>query len=673
MLHAREEADLSSNASNRRRDIQGLRAVAVLMVVAFHSGLPLPGGFVGVDVFFVISGFVITSMLHREQVANDHISFGQFFLRRFKRLTPALALLVAVTMIISVFVLSPFGPQQAAASTGIGAMLLAANLVIARTTGGYFDGPSEMNPLLNTWSLSVEDQFYLILPAVLALGWWLARSRLALRMAPTLLTGAIALVSFALALLGSFDLTFRGSNYIFGFYSPVTRAWEFAAGALLALMLMTKEVRAPRMMSMLGILGLVMLTASLWLITEVTPFPGMWALVPLSATLLLLLAGAQNGIPSSRLLSSKPCVKIGDWSYSIYLWHWPFIVFAAAIWPGSIIAILLATAISFAPALMSYYWVEQPLRTKYLPSFRSKGVFIAVALSVPLVCASILGFGASKVWWMSWPQADTSSQSAHVAYEFCTDKEFDPDRCAWNEAMTRGQVLLAGDSQAYAIADGAIEAARMLGMSTVVSSRSGCGLLSLDTTGAKPYDCPMWQREIIDFALETKPSVVLIANLSSGYVNPGWRNVMPENAGAIRMLSLSSLYEEGLSDVVKELNEVGIPVVIVQNIPEPDFVQALPSILRKVYPSKEIVEFESTGTLARRAQAALIESRVAQKYPGTTLFDPAETLCETGRCQLVTNGNPNYLDPRHLTREGSLLLVPQLRVSMLKLLEQWKV
>ena len=234
--------------SNRRRDIQGLRAFAVLMVVAFHAGLPVPGGFVGVDVFFVISGFVITSMLYREQVGFGRIHLGQFFLRRFKRLTPALALVVAVTMIISIFVLSPFGSQQVAASTGIGAMLLTANFVIVRTTGGYFDGPSAMNPLLNTWSLSVEDQFYVFFPAVIAFGWYLARRRNLYRLAPILLIATLALASFVLAILGSFDLTFRGSNYILGFYSPITRAWEFAVGALLALFMTTHTIRAPRFM-----------------------------------------------------------------------------------------------------------------------------------------------------------------------------------------------------------------------------------------------------------------------------------------------------------------------------------------------------------------------------------------------------------------------------------------
>ena len=174
MLGVSSKDDSILTGRNRRRDIQGLRAFAVLMVVAFHAGLPVPGGFVGVDVFFVISGFVITSMLYREQVRYGRIRFGQFFFRRFKRLTPALALVVAATMIISIFVLSPFGSQQVVASTGIGAMLLTANFVIVRTTGGYFDGSAAMN-LARSLVAGPGDLRVLVHPVwVGRLGWkWL--------------------------------------------------------------------------------------------------------------------------------------------------------------------------------------------------------------------------------------------------------------------------------------------------------------------------------------------------------------------------------------------------------------------------------------------------------------------------------------------------------------------
>lgn len=154
------------------------------MVVAFHADLPVPGGFVGVDVFFVISGFVITAMLQREWQTSGRLRFGRFYLRRFQRLTPALAVMTAVTLCASAVLLSPLGPQEAAAQTAIGAMLFVANFVIVRNTGGYFQSEAELNPLLNTWSLSVEEQFYLVFPAILALAWNAARSKGLFRLSP---------------------------------------------------------------------------------------------------------------------------------------------------------------------------------------------------------------------------------------------------------------------------------------------------------------------------------------------------------------------------------------------------------------------------------------------------------------------------------------------------------
>jgi peptidoglycan/LPS O-acetylase OafA/YrhL len=177
----------------RRLDVQGLRAVAVFVVVAFHAGLNVPGGFTGVDIFFVISGFVITAMLAREWQSTGTLRFRTFYARRFRRLTPALAVLVLVVVVISALIQSPLGAQQITAETGIGALFLAANIVIANNTGGYFDATAAANPLLNTWSLSVEEQFYLIWPVLagLCLRWKVSIIKIAI---------AIAAIRFKLVL-----------------------------------------------------------------------------------------------------------------------------------------------------------------------------------------------------------------------------------------------------------------------------------------------------------------------------------------------------------------------------------------------------------------------------------------------------------------------------------------
>jgi peptidoglycan/LPS O-acetylase OafA/YrhL len=194
---------LAPKSGDRRADIQGLRAVAVLMVVLFHAGLPVPGGFVGVDVFFVISGFVIAAMLLREADSRGRVSIRRFYWRRFLRLSPALALLVVATMVLTFVLLPPFGEQQNAAQTAIGAALLVANGVIAITTGGYFGASADSNPLLNTWSLSVEEQFYLVFPSLLILGIALSRRVGRQRSVAVLVIAMASIVSFVMALLGS--------------------------------------------------------------------------------------------------------------------------------------------------------------------------------------------------------------------------------------------------------------------------------------------------------------------------------------------------------------------------------------------------------------------------------------------------------------------------------------
>ncbi len=368
-LRVRSAAPGPTAPTRRRSDIQGLRAIAVLLVIAFHAQLPLPGGFVGVDVFFVISGFVITGMLMREWGAYGRVRLGHFYFRRFLRLTPALALTVTVVALASIVIQSPFGAQQATARTGIGAMLLSANYVIGHAAGDYFAADAATNPLLNTWSLSVEEQFYLAFPALLLLGWILARRHGGGLRAPLLIVGAIAVSSFTLSLAWSFGSSlmtqitgYFGGPESFAFYSSLTRAWEFAVGALLALLLTRLAPLRRGARRAVGLVGAAAVVAAAVLVRDSAPFPGLAAVLPVTGTLLLILAGSHGTEGVSRLLSTRPLVFIGDLSYSWYLWHWPLIVFAALLFPNQPLVLVTAAAASFLPALLSYRLVEQPLR-----------------------------------------------------------------------------------------------------------------------------------------------------------------------------------------------------------------------------------------------------------------------------------------------------------------------
>jgi peptidoglycan/LPS O-acetylase OafA/YrhL len=361
--------------SHKRADIQGLRALAVLSVVAFHAGLPLPGGFTGVDVFFVISGYVITNMLRREHAATGRIAFGAFYLRRFRRLAPALSVVVAFTVAGSSLVLSPLGPQEDVAKTALGALLFVANFAIASTTGGYFDRAADANPLLHTWSLSVEEQFYFLFPALLVVGWRLRRSGA--------VVGAVTALSLAVALTGG------------GFYYPLSRAWEFGVGALLTL----ATVRSPRVALAASALGIEMLLVSFVLLDGDARWPSPWTLLPVAGAGLLLL-----GAP--KALALPPLARIGDWSYSLYLWHWPLIVFAVALWPATPHVRLYAAAASVVPALLSFRFVEQPLRTLRIQPARRLALLAAAVLALPLLVDGAMASTVKGVWTPGYQAAD---------------------------------------------------------------------------------------------------------------------------------------------------------------------------------------------------------------------------------------------------------------------------
>jgi len=393
-----------------------------------------------------------------------------------------------------------------------------------------------------------------------------------------------------------------------------------------------------------------MLAASLWLITSATPFPGVWALLPVVGTLLLLLAGTLDSNPVARALARRPMVKIGDWSYSIYLWHWPLIVFAALVWPEQPAAVMVAAVLSFVLAVTSYELYEQPIRS-LVPRNRVRFTgLVAATVLTPLAFAGMLLVGA-QAGWLIWPSAATSGQYDPGVYDHvamsrgCTDQPFNPDLCTWENAGANGRVLLVGDSQAYAYADGVIEAAAQLGMSTTVGSRSQCPFSTLGIMGPKAFDCPSWQRQLLKYALDTRPDVVVIANRSPSYTGSE---------------TDTSLYESGLDGVVKALREAGIGVAILQDIPNPRSVDQV-SILRRIFPVAADSSFESTATIAERASAAKAEAAVASANPGTVLYDPIPWMCTSRGCPLTIGGASVYLDPAHLTRYGSLLLTPSLK------------
>ncbi|MFZ2503910.1 MAG: acyltransferase family protein [Nocardioides sp.] len=354
-----------------RADIQGMRALAVLIVIGAHAGLsPLQGGFVGVDVFFVISGYLISRLLFLEASRGESIGLGRFYARRARRILPAATFVSLVTLIASVFLLGTIDALDVVYDAAWAAGF-AANIHFASRGVDYFAQDQGLSPLQHYWSLSVEEQFYVVWPLVLvACLMWTRRHNGLGRLPRVPVLGALvalAVVSFAYA------AWLTHANPVAAYFSTPARIWELAAGAILALIgTHVVSTAGTQLRSLLSATGLGLIAVSCLEFGEETAFPGSAALLPVLGTVLVLLAGAGEGPRPwmNRMLGAAPLRVLGDWSYSLYLWHWPVLILARRtldreLLPGeTAIALLAILGLSAA----TFWWVETPFRTGRQPA-----------------------------------------------------------------------------------------------------------------------------------------------------------------------------------------------------------------------------------------------------------------------------------------------------------------
>ncbi|MDO8731465.1 MAG: acyltransferase family protein [Actinomycetota bacterium] len=660
----------SSARENRREDIQGLRALAVGFVVAFHAGLPVPGGFLGVDVFFVISGFVITAMLAREWVRTQNLKFSTFYARRFRRLTPALALLVGVVVIISALIQSPMGDQQIAAKTGIGALLLTANVVIAKVTGGYFDAPAASNPLLNTWSLSVEEQFYLIFPLLLFIGWKLAK-RANARWIPAALVGAVAFGSIAIAMLEAqgHQIPFM-PTWLGGFYGPASRAWEFAVGALLALAASRIELRISRILGfVLGVIGLIGLVASLALVTDQTVWPGPLTILPVVSTLLLLACGMNEGNVVSRFLGRSPFVAVGNISYSWYLWHWPCIVFALMLWPTTPGIAFVAAMASLLPAIASYNWLEQPIRLLRDVSKPRMARLVAFTLVPPIVLALGLLSAANNGFWTPRVQNFIAAVSPmHAGNAAGCNKSIAPsDRrptaCMWNAAATGTPVYLIGDSHADHLSEGLIGATQATGRPLTIATANACPFIDVHfhSNAAPRSKCRQFVQKTLQW-LESQPPGDVVLSGSSVYWNSKVFSAGPtaDSMTNEREAKDANLVA-GLISTITRIQKAGHRVILAQDVPF--FARPYASDPHQ-FSAIEIARNVDLGTTMTRAfadenqKSARVGIAAAAKATGAIVLDPRSYFCPQDQCTTQFGDLYLYRDDGHISVGASTQLAP---------------
>jgi peptidoglycan/LPS O-acetylase OafA/YrhL len=333
-----------------RNDIQGLRGVSVLAVVVFHLALGLPGGFVGVDVFFVISGFLMTGIISDEYIRRGTLSFGEFYSRRIRRIFPALLAMILLTTALGYFLLLP-GDYKEFAQSGLYAALSLGNVFFFFSTG-YFDIPSESKGLLHTWSLGVEEQFYLIWPPIMFALLAVAKGRRA-SMAWLLL--CIVGAGFLASVYGVL------ANPKAAFYLLHARLWELAAGGLLVFV---PRLRSRGLNELLPAAGLALILWSVFFLSPAGLFPG-WNALPAVAGAALIINPASASSSVARVLALQPLPFLGRISYSLYLWHWPLIVFWRQYRSGAALTIAEAGILAGASVLVafaSWKWVEQPFR-----------------------------------------------------------------------------------------------------------------------------------------------------------------------------------------------------------------------------------------------------------------------------------------------------------------------
>jgi len=655
---------------NRRNDIQGLRAIAVGTVVAFHAGLPMPGGFLGVDVFFVISGFVITAMLGREWAKSQTIRFSTFYARRFRRLTPALALLVVGVVVLSALIASPMGDQQIAAKTGIGALLLSANIVIAKTTGGYFDAPAAANPLLNTWSLSVEEQFYLIFPLVLFLGWKLAK-RKKTKQAPFFLVGFVGGLSFTIAML---EATGRSipflPSWLSGFYGPTSRAWEFAAGAILALLAYKIEPLIKRNTGLvLGAIGIIGLASSLYLVNDATVWPGPLTILPVASTMCLLVAGYAESNPVSKFLGKSPFVHIGNISYSLYLWHWPFIVFALMLWPTTPGVAIAAAIASLVPSLISYRWLEQPIRNLREVSKKKMTIIVAVTMIPPIVLALGLRSAADHGFWNQRIQDFVASvQPWHAGnVAGCNESIAPSDRratkCVWNADGIGTPVYLVGDSHADHLSEAVIAATTQLDEPLTIATANTCPFYDVHffSTAAPHSPCRQFVQKTLGWLKQQPPGIVIVSASSVYWNSKVFSAGLTANEMTNDLEAKRVNLQAGLTSTVKQLEATGHRVVLVQDVPY--FASPYASDPHQ-FSALQIASGQDLGTQMpldfanKNQQAARTAIAAVARDTGASVLDLREYFCPDNLCRTEFGDTYLYRDDGHISVGATQQLTP---------------
>jgi peptidoglycan/LPS O-acetylase OafA/YrhL len=651
---------LNSRSAAYRTDIEGLRGIAVLLVVAFHYGVPgLSGGFVGVDVFFVLSGYLITGLLVAEIQATLRLSLLHFYARRARRLLPASAVTLAATLLIGAFILAPqeltFVGRAARATA-----LYVSNIFFAKNAANYFDPDVESNPLLHTWSLAVEEQFYLIWPMLIMLGLLCWRSKKALFLVLSVLT----LLSFAASVWSTARMQ------TFAFYQLPSRAWEFGVGGLAALLPVGFVKLPSRWWLVFGWLGIFMILGSGHYISGVSTFPGWVALIPVLGTAAALVGGAeQPHRGAGTVLGSAPLLGLGTLSYSWYLWHWPFLVFVTALVPGvSVTGKTIACLASLAVAGILHHFVENPIRFHpYLVKRPAVSLYLAAAVTL---CSLSLGFVsvifASRL--ASAPNMraikgtfDDNPMSATVR-ERCMamEQSSSVQTCAFGDTTSKTNVVLFGDSHAMQWVNPLNDIASAQGWELITMLKAACPATDIVVKSPNTERCASWRAKALRQIVELRPSLVILGS-STIYLGQ-------KGKPATRYDVSLDEWQSGTRRTLETLSAAGLKVIAMRD--NPFFPFDIPTCLARSirhswYPggSCEIDKSQALNPAIFEAEKA-----GASGFPNVHFIDLTEQFCEGKVCPAIQHDTVIYRDSNHMTRTFANTLRPALEAQLLPIL-----
>ena len=639
-----------------RPEIDGLRAISVIGVVLFHLELGFPGGFVGVDVFFVISGYLITGILLR-QLGEDRFSLMEFWARRVRRIVPAAIVMVVGALLIGAFLQTP-ERYASLARSAMAHVLMASNCYFTRDQG-YFAEKSDHEPLLHTWSLSVEEQFYLIFPLIVCFVWKRAPQRLAL-----VFTSA-ALISF------SWSWIEVVSNPKWAFFLLPARGWELLVGALLAI-LPQKTMRSLGDEAWAG-LGLVLVLAPMFFFDRQTAFPGPGALAPVLGAALLIWTGGSTKI--GKLLGWRALVRIGLISYSLYLWHWPFVVFAREM----VIELTLTWKISLLVASLlagysSWRWVEMPSRSGLLLATRRRSLIFGLTSAVTLfvIAFSIKASGGFPsrlpaelrliISDITWNGAEyTSAKSEAMPIGFQDDGPVD--------------FVLWGDSHGASAAPAVNAVATDFKLKGHAYLNNGTppvtGLWFADMSEASAAEMVALNERVLAEIIDSKPMAVFLVGRwvarCEGY-NEAEMVGEPDSLRFTTMLVDSMIpeptFKEASSALARQIKAMGarlavhgIKLVIFQQVPESNESRTASRFysMKRFSGTSKVPQFTTTKDEFLKRQKRTMKLLKNQTTENVRVIDASSQFFFRDRDQLKVYAERSYYrDEDHLTRAGAM-------------------